>query len=228
MPSFYKIVSGKDGGTGSFLCPPGHPAHQYSLYGWNSKSVATRKPEDPSSIGSVEGALEDPYGDIQPEVKAQARRIFADAELVCSEAWLRNVYGYFRYSYSPDGAERNVSKPVSWKPFPCSCGYSASRTRADLQSHMDSKGITHQPAITPQPPAEHHLGYLCVREYFPDHRPRVDLIDNPGRGYGQYPCDKCGQPVQYEARKDAWCVVTISPWRYNESCPSGGKHEVQP
>jgi hypothetical protein len=76
-------------------------------------------------------------------------------------------------------------------------------------------------------PADHHLGYLMVRSYFPDHSPRTDLITDPGKGYGSYPCVKCGTRVQYEARYDAFCEVRTSPWRWIPECPSGGSHEIE-
>ena len=82
-------------------------------------------------------------------------------------------------------------------------------------------------AVTLSLPPEHHLGYLCVREYFPDHQPRLNLIADPGHGYGAGTCSKCGQRVQYEARHDALCVVTSGArWRYDPDCPRGGQHEI--
>src|SRR5258707_15761841 len=56
---YYKIMSGKHGGSGSFLCPPGHPALTHSIYGWGSKSWATRGgPDAASAVMGIEGALE--------------------------------------------------------------------------------------------------------------------------------------------------------------------------
>jgi hypothetical protein len=78
---------------------------------------------------------------------------------------------------------------------------------------------------------ERHLAVLCIREYFPDHEPRLDLIANPGKGYGSYPCTKCGERVQYEARLDKLAVVTtrIVPgegtvWSRVAECSKGGDH----
>lgn len=190
MTMYFRILSGKDGGSGSFLCPPGHPALTHSLYGWNSKAVATRYGTSKASyIGSVESALEP---DAWPEMAAivgEVQRLFDAATLVCSEAWVRSVYGYFRNSYSPDG-DRSVARSVR------------------------------------SGPPELHLGFLCVREYFPGHEPRLDLIASPGRGAAtaNYPCDKCGERVQYEARIDGWSVYD----RNDGTCPQGGKHEVAP
>jgi hypothetical protein len=73
-------------------------------------------------------------------------------------------------------------------------------------------------------PAERHLAVLCIREYFPDHEPRLDLIADPGKGYGSYPCVKCGERVQYEARFDALAFVKPHGG-YGTECPRGGKHE---
>lgn len=84
--------------------------------------------------------------------------------------------------------------------------------------------------IEPLDPAR-HLAVLCVQEYFPDHEPRLDLIENPGKGYDAQPCAKCGGKVQYEAKFDALTVVStrIVPgegtvWTYGVECPSGGGH----
>jgi hypothetical protein len=72
---------------------------------------------------------------------------------------------------------------------------------------------------------ERHLAVLCIREYFPDHEPRLDLIADPGKGYGSYPCAKCGEQVQYEARFDA--LAFVKPYGgYGTTCPRGGKHEL--
>lgn len=82
-------------------------------------------------------------------------------------------------------------------------------------------------------PDEWHAAAVYVRKWFPDHEPRTDLIDNPGKGYGSYPCVKCGQRVQYEARFDALAIVSTSmrpgggtDWSYVTDCPEGGAHEV--
>jgi hypothetical protein len=80
---------------------------------------------------------------------------------------------------------------------------------------------------------ERHAAVACIRQYFPDHTPRLDLIENPGKGYGSYPCDKCGESVQYEAKFDALAVVStrlagsgITQWSYKTDCDKGGNHEV--
>lgn len=82
-------------------------------------------------------------------------------------------------------------------------------------------------------PPERHLAVLCVREYFPDHKPRTDLISDPGKGYGAWPCDKCGERVQYEARFDAYAIVRrridgsgMTIWKFLTECGKGGKHAV--
>ncbi|WP_189112229.1 hypothetical protein [Pilimelia terevasa] len=81
-------------------------------------------------------------------------------------------------------------------------------------------------------PEDHHAACVFVRQFFPDHQPRTDLIADPGKGYGSCPCTKCGQRVQYEARHDVLCVVTtrltgsgITIWSYSSVCGAGGKHE---
>lgn len=84
--------------------------------------------------------------------------------------------------------------------------------------------------IEPIDPAR-HLAVLTVREYFPDHEPRLDLIADPGHGYGASPCTKCGEKVQYEAKFDKLAKVTtrmdgrgMTHWTYETDCPEGGDH----
>lgn len=123
-------------------------------------------------------------------IRGQARRIRETTELVCSERWLRHTYGYFRNCYAPEDLDRNVSNAIIPK------------------------------AGEEIPPPERHLAVLCVRAHFPEHEPRLDLIADPGRGYGSWACTKCDQPVQYEAR---WDKLVVYPTGLE--CPKGGDHE---
>ena len=73
----------------------------------------------------------------------------------------------------------------------------------------------------PQPMApERHSAVAAVREYFPDHEPRLDLIANPKPTAGL--CEKCGKQVQYEAKLRK--LVTGTRWPYNTECTDGGDH----
>lgn len=212
-------------GMGGFLCPPGHPNHFYSVHGYSGGRV---KPvSGPDIMAGLDLLIQDEYGDVPPAIKADAKLIMDDAKLKCSELWLRSVYGYFRNSYSPDGVNRNVSDAISTGKFYCQCGQEFWGATG-LDYHLEHGPITggpHYEAAKPLPPAEHHLGYLCVREYFPDHEIRLDLIDGPS-GYGAHKCPKCDQQVQYEARLDSFAAVHPgSPWRYIADCPEGGTHE---
>lgn len=181
-----KLVNNGMGALG-FLCPPGHPNLTHALEAPQRGDVATY---------ALTRALETP-GDFPAAVMAEVRALFASAQLVCSEKWVRHVYGYFRNCYSPNGVDRSV---------------------------VD---------VTRSGPPEHHLAVLTIREYFPDHQPRLDLIANPGNGYGAWPCTKCGQRVQYEARYDAHAAVNtrqdgtgMTHWSYGVDCPNGGQHEI--
>lgn len=194
MTRTYKIV--KDGqGSSGFLCPPGHPNHYYVLNEFNGPRGRAVQ-----GISSIQYALRD-EADASPLIKTQAERIINQARLICSEAWVRNVYGYFRNMYAHESGSRNASKAVSDK--------------------------------TNSLPPERHLAVLCIREYFPEHKPRVDLINDPGKGYGSWPCIKCGERVQYEARADAYAIVKTrvsgsgrTQWSYLTECAEGGAHEI--
>jgi len=227
----------RDGqGSGGFLCPPGHPNHFYAVEGYWGGRV---KPvTGPDLIAGLDYLITNEDSDVPADVQARAQRIMDSAELTCSEAWVRNVYGYFRNSYSPDGEDRNVSHAVSTGKLHCRCGeefWNGKGLAAHLSRHQTAFtafGVSvpvapgHGQVYPPLPPAEHHLGYLCVREYFPEHTPRLDLIADPGQGYGSYPCLKCGKRVQYEARVDGFAeVIPGARWRYVIECPAGGQHE---
>lgn len=191
----YKIVSGKNGGTGSFLAPPGDPALTHSLHEFTGPRGRTV-----IGISHISYALTD-EADAAESIKATVRNLLERAQREPSELWVRNVYGYFRSMYAPESGTRNVSDAIS-----------------------DSSNSL---------PAERHLGFLCVREYFPDHEPRLDLIADPGKGYGSYPCLKCDERVQYEARFDALVKVTtrlsgsgITQWSYAVECFDGSAHVI--
>jgi hypothetical protein len=170
MTNRYKISKNRQG-SGGFLCPPGHPFHVYTAVGMEgSREVAW---------GSLDMILNDP--DAEPKVRARAQEIMDAAQLTCSEAWIRQVYGYFRNCYAPESGSRNVSECVV--------------RRKD------------GPAI----PDARHLAVLTVRQYFPDAAPRPELIADPGNGYGTRKCAKCGQTVQYEARFNAFAVYGRGP-----------------
>jgi hypothetical protein len=222
---YFKIMSGKHGGSGSFLCPPGHPAITHSLYGWGSKSWATRGGVNSARyIGGIEALLEDDWAahEAGPVLRGQARRLFEqfNATKALSELWVQSVYAYFAHSYSPDGTNRNVSDAISTSKLHCACGGEFWNQKG-LNHHYrttSSERLVHYEITKPLPPDEHHLGYLLVKQYFPDHEPRHDLIENPVSTTGT--CVHCGQGVQYEARKDALCVAMRGgSWVYDETCP---------
>jgi hypothetical protein len=183
----------RDGqGVCGFLCPPGHPNHEYVLQSFIGPGCRVALSWQP-----ITAALE-PGFDGSADVTEEARRILDAAPLACSELWVRSVYGYFRSMYAPESGTRDVSEAV-----------------CDPVNEL---------------PAERHLAVLCIREYFPDHEPRTELIRAPGYsyGYGMWPCVKCDTPVQYAARRDALCVVTVrgSVWCYDAECAEGGSHAL--
>lgn len=236
--AIYQFRTGKDGGSGSFLTPPGHPAQRYSIYGYHSAGNGkprTNRPSGPDVIMGIEGLAEDEGGYYPKAVVERAKRILAEATTTPSEAWVSHVYGYFKHSYSPDGVNRNVSDAISTSKVHCACGEDF-WNRKGLNRHIDTaraaavgpKGrpargnAGHYEVAKPLPPAEHHLGYLLVKSYFPDHTLRLDLIESGG-SYGSRTCAKCGENVQYEARWDKYAKFGSGP-----DCPKGGDHEVRP
>lgn len=88
--------------------------------------------------------------------------------------------------------------------------------------------------IAPEPmDPERHAAVAFIRTYFPDHTPRLDLILDPGKGYGLYLCTKCGERVRYEAKFDKMTKgdtqvdgAGVKHWTYENGCPQGGDHTV--
>jgi hypothetical protein len=304
MDIFYRI---KPGSSGSSMCPPGHPRHQYELWGYESPRHRRE-----ISIGAIDNAL-DPNSGASDAIRARVQKIMDEATLVPSEAWIRQVYGYFRHMYASENLDRNLSHAINHNPAEIVVnatrkaladtydsndlshsdenyrdgserplraarrGYEVTATRdgsevfvytlADdgsrygalhlLKDHaatltdngyadvriepVQNKGNLFVPErvratvpvkVEPIDP-ERHLAVLCIREYFPDHEPRLDLIVDPGKGYGSWPCTKCGERVQYEAKFDKHAVVTIrmdgtgmTHWSYGTECVKGGDHSV--
>src|SRR6185437_11957576 len=162
----------RDGGSGSFMCPPGHPNHFYSI----------KEGTGPNGFHAAFDYAFTPEGraELPESLVKRAEVIMAEADLTCSEAWVRSVYGYFRNSYSPDGTDRNVSNAFIFRP---GCRYTH-RYRPCKAGPADP---VHTGANVPGwhkwdpatiPPAEHHLGYLCVKSYLPEHTPILDLIES--------------------------------------------------
>jgi hypothetical protein len=117
------------------------------------------------------------------------------------------------------------------KPWKCSEMYARSVYAYFRNSYSpDGAARDCMKAVRTGPPA-YHMGYLCIKSYFPEHQPRTDLIENcPAKSYGGHPCVHCGQTVQYEAKRDALCVVKSQPvWSWNPLCASNqnGPHEFE-
>lgn len=79
-----------------------------------------------------------------------------------------------------------------------------------------------------------HLAVLCIRKYFPDHEPRLDLIDHAPAKARAGKCTRCGERVQYEAKFDKFAKVTtrmdgtgMTHWTYGTDCPKGGDHTTE-
>lgn len=180
--------------SGSFLCPPGHPMLSHGIEDgpW----------DNPSLIAGLDYALKNEYGDVPERIRAQVQKLYDEATWVESELWLENVYGYFRNCYAPENGDRNVSNCIVWRePKPAKEGEA--------------------PEIVPaKPPAERSLAFLHIRQYFPDHRVRPDLLDRKDL-YGTKPCEKCGGRLQYEASVDAFAEAITA----RRECPEGGLHE---
>lgn len=137
----YRIVRDS---MGSFLDPPGSPQHTFSVRGWYGV-FATR---DADFHGSLWSALDDEY--CPESVKERIRDLFKSAELRASDAWLDQVYGYFKNCYAPEDGDRDVQRAIILKP--------------------DDEPL----------PPERHLAYLHVKQWFPDTEPDLARIESKG------------------------------------------------
>ena len=88
-------------------------------------------------------------------------------------------------------------------------------------SYAPEEGVREVARAVRSGPPELHLGYLLVKSYFPDHEPRLDLIEAGTRYYGTRECLKCGKRVQYEGKIDGWM-----PFRGPRLCTDGRAHAV--
>lgn len=294
---FYKI---ERGGVGGFMCPPGHWNHSWELNEYSSSRSRT-----------VQGSYTIDYAEsdeanASETLRQQVARIKAESSLVLSEAWVREVYGYFRNMWVPESGSHSASDLISYNEAEISAGKAETLLRetfakrypplevpdnyrrgvtpvygrrrgfevtakrdgsrvyvyalADDGTRYDADhlseyatvledafdNVRHEPMSdkhagrivadvreVPEPKdPETHAAVACVRRYFPDHQPRLDLIENPGKGYGSWPCSKCGEKVQYEAKLDAYAIVStrvsgsgMTHWSYKTECDKGGKHE---
>lgn len=87
----------KDGqGMGGFLNPPGDPEHFYLV----------RESGRNGSLMSLRSAVAEDY--VPASVRERAAKLLAEATPTCSELWVREVYGYFKNCYSPDGVNRDT------------------------------------------------------------------------------------------------------------------------
>lgn len=125
------------------------------------------------------------------------------AQRMLDNATLRESDGWVRMVY---GYFRNMYRPE---------GGSA-----------DVSNLVHDPSNSL--PVDRHAAVAFIRQYFPEHVARVDLITDPGNGYGSHPCVKCGKRVQYEACVDKLCNVEFgcTVTRYGVLCIDGQGHTL--
>lgn len=139
-----------NGGQGGFLNPPGdmeHIAHiAMSQYGAIGPN---------SDTISLRGALESWATYIPQEVKdAVTKLLNENPGNPKDEAWIRTVYNYFHDCYSLDGIDRDASK--------CEVINEAKQPLLYASLSFENRA--------------RHLGYLYVKQFDPEHYPRMSLI----------------------------------------------------
>lgn len=162
MTYTFKLIKSEHG-IGSFLDPPNSPQAQYEVVGWYS----AHRTREPDCAMSLESALEDP--DVSEGMKRRIRKLYEDANMQPTEDWLKQVYSYFKNCYSPDGEDRNVSNCIIISP----------NVERDGQMGFGYKVGTfgRDGWINERPSADTSLAVMLIRKFFPDHKPRTDLLD---------------------------------------------------
>lgn len=168
-------LSRSDRGVGTLLSPPGHPDFEWTVKQFNKMGPKAIHGEWPISYA----AGEDP--EIPEHMRRAARKKIEQNPPVCSEGWLRHVYGYMRNMYSLDG-----------KPW---------TDAGKLVQDPDRK----------LPPEYHAGVIVVRRHFPDHQpRPDL-IDPAPGtKLYGAYPCVHCGRQTQYEARIDKLTVFNES------------------
>lgn len=140
-----RIVRGE--GMGSFLCPPGHPTHDYRV-----EAGLRRKPENRDLL-SLEAAVDCEW--LDDATRAAARTILQtweankkplDSPVV--QEWILQVLGYFRNCYCRGDGTR------------------------DDDWHVENLVIPGQRGQANKPlPVERHAGVKLIRRFYPEYQP---------------------------------------------------------
>lgn len=93
-------------GMGGFLCPPGHPMHEYSV-----ETDLRRRPENRTSM-SLEYAVESPMLDAATKAAAKALLAYWEGskrplKSAAVRDWIHQVLGYFKGCYNFQAEENN-------------------------------------------------------------------------------------------------------------------------
>jgi hypothetical protein len=136
-------------GMGGFLCPPGHPMHEYSV-----QTDLRRRPENRTSM-SLDYATESPM--LDADTRAAARTLLATWEVnkpplksAAVKNWIRQVLGYFKgcFNFQPEN-----------------------------ESGWHAGNLTIDSDVDPLEHADCHAGVHLIRKYYPDYQPaRLDFL----------------------------------------------------
>lgn len=189
---FYRFARGS---SGNFLDPPGSPQHDQHIEGWFTS-----------------------------EGKDARRRFYAKRD----EADLYASLDYALHPWSntdvPDSLKRQVQALFDKAELVCSERWQRSVYAYFHNSYSpdgENRNVGDAVIDDEEHPPEHHLGYLHVKSWFPDHEPRLDLIADGKGWWGTRECVKCGARCQYEAKVDAWVI-----FQRGQKCEAGGVHVV--
>lgn len=191
-----RIIHGE--GMGGFLCPPGHPMHDYRV-----ETDLRRKPENRSMM-SLQAAVDCEW--LDDAARGDARTILAAWEAnkkpldsPAVQEWILQVLGYFRDCY----CRSDGSREDDW--------------------HTDNLVIPGQRGQSNKPlPVERHAGVHCIRRYYPEYKPTAAHF--AGAYWGKKPrhCEKCGEPEN--AQLDARVLHAKGIHPQADYCPHCGQY----
>jgi hypothetical protein len=137
-------------GMGGFLNPPSHPEHTYSIQEFRGGH----------EVGSYSLSAAIEYEWMPGAVRGTAKGVLKRWQAgEIDPAWMHSVYNYFRHSYSKDGINTNVNDRENMVT------YGKFWDNAEQEQYTDPS---------------HHLGYMYIKKFYPEHKPNLELIQNDG------------------------------------------------
>ncbi len=179
-------------GMGGFVNPPGHAEHSYSVREFNVHG--SRREYSSMSLAYAAGD-ETPW--VPEHIKERCRRLLQKHPGEYIEEWERTVYSYFKTCYQDVerleyGKPGTLIYPVPYYKLKPLLKQEGGETPKYTREYLDAENgprrkwneeeIERAKRIAVP---ENHLAYVFIRKFFPEAKPRLDLIENPPDDYGK-------------------------------------------